>query len=79
MLDVSASVNVQFIFAPLLRLLLVCLFTHDPVSFVANVALILWLVSRSFTVAPTAICSSWSVLPLVGCSPVIVGLVFVVV
>ena len=46
---------------------------------VANVALIVCPVSGSFSVHPTAICRFWSVLLLVGCGPVVVGLVLVVV
>ena len=79
MLGALACVYVQFIFAPFESEELVCLFTHDPVVFVAKVALILCPVFGSFTVPPTAICRFCPVVPLVGCGPVTVGLVFVVV
>ena len=74
---VFASVNVQFIPVPDASVLLVCVSVQVPLLFQANVAFIWWL-SASFTVIPTAGCSGMLRLPLVGCSPVAVGCVFLV-
>ena len=75
--SVFACVNVQFIFAPFDRLVLVCLLIHDPVRFVAKVTLSVWFWFPSCTVHPTAVCSLTPVVPFVGCGPVALGGLFV--
>jgi len=76
-LAAPAALNVQFIFAPLDKLPLVWKLRHDPEELVANVAVSVWLVLTSFTVSPTAGLSLMLVESFVGCSPVVVGHVFV--